>query len=74
MTDWIKTSERGIENSPFDWWWSGRYWYCRLRSPSGKYRSGAGLTKPQAVEDARKELRKLEMRNSVRSAVISEGE
>lgn len=43
---------------PFDWWWSGRYWYCSLRLAGSKRVSGAGLTKPQAVADARKELQK----------------
>lgn len=43
---------------PFHWWYSGRLWYCFLERPGGKRASGAGATKPQAVDDARKELRK----------------
>jgi hypothetical protein len=40
---------------PFDWWWSGKYWYCRVHQ---KALSGCGLTKPQAAHDARLELKK----------------
>jgi hypothetical protein len=43
--------------TPFDWWWSGRFWYCCLQFNGFKV-SGAGITKPQAVADARKELGK----------------
>jgi len=41
---------------PFDWWWSGNLWYCHLQRPGRKPVSGAGVTKPQAVADARKQL------------------
>ena len=43
---------------PFNWWWSGKFWYCHIQNRSGRRVSGAGLTKPQAVADAKKELRK----------------
>jgi hypothetical protein len=48
----------GTELIPFDWWFSGRYWYCSLHPIGGKRVSGCGPTKPQAVADARKELTK----------------
>jgi len=53
---------------PFDWWFSGRYWYCSLQRPGGKRVSGAGDTKPQAVSDARRELQKQKRRASASTA------
>ena len=36
---------------PFDWWWSGKFWYCAVVFRNRKF-SGAGPTKPQAANDA----------------------
>lgn len=59
--------------TPFDWWWSGRYWYCSLQRQGGKRVSGCGTTKPQAVEDARRELTKLDIKRSDHSAGTDSG-
>jgi hypothetical protein len=37
---------------PYNWWWSGRYWYCSVDGPNGT-KSGAGDTKEKAAKDAR---------------------
>lgn len=45
---------------PFDWYNSGRYWYCSLQRPDGTKVSGCGRTKPQAVDDARHDLKRID--------------
>lgn len=48
-------------NEPYNWWWSGRLWYVQLDVP-GYFRSvcGCGATREQAVDDARKEMEKIQ--------------
>jgi sRNA-binding protein len=50
------------DQQPFDWWFSGRYWYCSLQaSPSNKV-SGCGVTKQDAIVDAQREALKYQGR------------
>jgi hypothetical protein len=57
---------------PFDWWFSGRFWYCSLQAPDVKRVSGCGSTKPQAVADARKELQKRRHKSAVSASAVQE--
>jgi len=41
-----------MDPEPFNWWWSGAYWYCSVMGPNGP-KSGSGTTKEKAAKDAR---------------------
>ena len=49
---------------PFDWYNSGRLWYCSLQRSDGTKVWGAGKTKAQAVDDARKDLKRIDRKRS----------
>lgn len=48
-----------MDEQPFDWWHSGRYWYCSLSGPPGYKVSGCGTTKDEAIRDAQRDRLKL---------------
>lgn len=51
---------------PFDWWHSGRFWYCSLHKPGVGMVSGCGLTKERAISDGHRDLQKLEGKQRLR--------
>jgi len=58
---------RGDESlQTFDWYNSGGFWYCSLQRRDGTRVSGAGKTKPQAVADARNELKKVDAKRALK--------
>jgi hypothetical protein len=40
---------------PFEWWYSGRYWYCSILASNTHKVSGCGATKDEAARDAQRE-------------------
>jgi hypothetical protein len=57
-----------MDDLPFDWWHSGRYWYCSLPGPPGYKVSGCGTTKEEAIKDAQRDRLKLVGRLRLRAA------
>jgi hypothetical protein len=58
---------------PFDWWHSGRFWYCSLQTRHFKV-SGCGVSKEEAIRDGLRDLLKLEGRQRLRAAHNGRGE
>lgn len=59
---------------PFDWWHSGRYWYCSLQKSGVGKVSGCGVTKERAIADAHRDLQKLEGKLRFRATSNGSGE
>lgn len=58
---------------PFDWWHSGRFWYCSLYKLGVGKVSGCGVTKESARADAQRDLLKREGKLRLRAARSAPG-
>lgn len=48
----------GSEITPGHWWHSGRFWYCGIPASHGRFISGCGVSKADAMRDFYREMRR----------------